>query len=366
MLMSGKFAVTMSLILAAAGAGTAYADDPPKAASPTLSDVLDASGITATGYIDATYSYGNHSVALLPDSTESVNTFALNQVGFTISKLPSSGFGALVNLVDGTEAGTGLYAPSYSYAGNVNGGSHLDVLQAYVQYATGKTTILMGKLVTLAGAEVASPVGDSNITRSLLFWYAEPINHTGVRVVYAATDKASFTFGANNGWNSETSAGSGKTLELGFSLTPSKAFAVAGAAYYGDTDTASGLGKKTLVDLVATWTVSPSLTVIGNVDWDKQEITSGAGGGSFTWYSAAGYLNYAINSSWRTSLRLEYLDDQDGAIDGVKQKLKEGTLTFGYMPAKNYEFRVEGRYDKSDQTNSTDITQAWVQALYKF
>ena len=55
-----------------------------------------------------------------------------------------------------------------------------------------------------------------------------------------------------------------------------------------------------------------------------------------------------------------------GALNGTKQKLKEGTLTLGYMPAKNYEFRIEGRYDTSDQTGSTDFTQAWLQALYKF
>ena len=170
MLTSGKTAVTMSLILATAAAGTAYADEPAKPAAASLSDVLDASGIAATGYADATFSYGNHSAALLPD-TSAVNTFALNQVSLTISKLPSSGFGALVNLVDGTEAGTGLYAPSYSYSGNVNSSTKLDVLQAFVQYASGKTTVMMGKFVTLAGAEVAAPTGNTNVTRSLLFWY---------------------------------------------------------------------------------------------------------------------------------------------------------------------------------------------------
>jgi hypothetical protein len=363
MLTSGKTALTLSLLLATAVAGTAHADEAAKPAGTSLSDVLDASGITASGYADATFSYGDHSAALLPDDTHAVNTFALNQVALTISKLPSSGFGALVNLVDGTEAGTGLYAPSYSYAGNINSSTNLDVLQAYVQYASGKVSVLAGKFLTLAGAEVAAPTGNANVSRSLLFWYSEPINHTGVRVVYAATDKASFTFGANNGWNAETSTGSGKTLELGFSLAPSKALALAGAAYYGDTDVAAGLGKKTLVDLVATWTVSPSLTVVGNFDWDKQEITDGS---SFKWWAAAGYLNYAINDTWRTSLRLEYLDDQDGAINGAKQKLKEGTLTFGYAPAKHYEFRAEARYDKSDQAGSTDITQGWLQALYRF
>ncbi|MGH8254035.1 MAG: outer membrane beta-barrel protein [Steroidobacteraceae bacterium] len=362
--MPGQLAARCAFLLAISAAGAAFADDAPKSPAPTLSDVLDASGITATGYVDATYSYGNHSAELLPDDTSSVNTFALNQAALTISKLPASGFGALVNFIDGTEAGTGLYAPSYSYAGNVNNGSHFDVLQAYVQYATGKVTVMMGKFGTIAGAEVAAPTGDVNVTRSLLFWYAEPINHTGVRVVYAASPMASFTIGANNGWNTETSTGSGKTLELGFMLMPAKAFTLNGGAYYGDTDVAAGLGKKTLVDLVGTWTMSPALTVVANVDWDKQEITNG--GGSFTWWAAAGYLNYAISDTWRTSLRLEYLDDQDGALNGAKQKLKEGTLTFGYMPSKNYEFRFEGRYDTSDQTASTDFTQAWLQALYKF
>ena len=364
MQMPGKFAVTTSLLLAIAGTGAAQADDAAKGAAPSLSEVLDASGITVTGYIDATYSYGDHSAELLPDDTSSVNTFALNQAGLTISKLPSSGFGALVNVVDGTEAGTGLYAPSYSYAGNVNSGSHLDLLQAYVQYATGKVTVMAGKFTTLAGAEVAAPTGDVNVTRSLLFWYSEPINHTGVRVVYAPSSMASFTIGANNGWNTETSTGSGKTLELGFMLMPSKAFTLNGAAYYGDVDVAAGLGKKTLVDLAGTWTVSPSLTIVANVDWDKQEVSNGSG--SFTWWAAAGYVNYAINDTWRTSLRFEYLDDQDGAIAGARQKLKEGTLTFGYSPSKNYEFRIEGRHDTSDLAGSTDITQAWLQALYKF
>jgi hypothetical protein len=353
-----------SLLFAMTGASAAFAEDAPKSAAPSLSDVLDASGITVTGYIDATYSYGDHSAELLPDDTSSVNTFALNQAGLTISKLPASGFGALVNVVDGTEAGTGLYAPSYSYAGNVNSGSHLDLLQAYVQYATGKVTVMAGKFGTLAGAEVAAPTGDVNVTRSLLFWYSEPINHTGVRVAYAPSSMASFTIGANNGWNTETSTGSGKTLELGFMVMPSKAFMLNGAAYYGDVDVAAGLGKKTLVDLMGTWTVSPSLTIVANVDWDKQEITGA--GGSLTWWAAAGYVNYAINDTWRTSLRFEYLDDQDGAIAGAKQKLKEGTLTVGYMPSKHYEFRAEARHDTSDLAGSTDITQAWLQALYKF
>ena len=85
------------------------------------------------------------------------------------------------------------------------------------------------------------------------------------------------------------------------------------------------------------------------------------------------YGNFAINDTWRTSLRLEYLDDQDGfATTGAKQaaniKVNEGTLTFGYAPTKNFEFRVEGRYDtyKPDGGSDLKATQGWLQALYKF
>jgi len=32
------------------------------------------------------------------------------------------------------------------------------------------------------------------------------------------------------------------------------------------------------------------------------------------------------------------------------QKVKEVTATFGYAPSKNFELRIEGRYDKSDSS----------------
>jgi hypothetical protein len=59
-----------------------------------------------------------------------------------------------------------------------------------------------------------------------------------------------------------------------------------------------------------------------------------------------------LNDQWRVSLRLEYLDDKDGFVSGLvgtPQKLKEGTLTFGYAPVKSFELRMEARYDKSDK-----------------
>jgi hypothetical protein len=365
-----RSAVTLSLILATAG--VAVADDAKpdaKPTAPTLSDVLASSGLTATGYIDGTYSY----LSLSPSggSSQDTNTFALNQASLTLGFTPATGFGALVNAVAGTEASNGCYAPGYlsSCGGST---SSFNLLQAYVQYVTGKATISAGKYVTLAGAEVAAPSGNVNVTRSLLFWYSEPVTHVGARVAYAATDKATFTVGVNNGWNIDGSTQKGgKTAEFGLSLVPSKMFSLAAAGYYGDFDVGGGVvGKRALVDVVGTWTATSSLTVVVNGDWDSQDHAGGAGTGSASWYGVAGYLNYAINDTWRTSLRGEYLDDKDGYATGagVETKVDEGTLTFGYMPAKNFELRLEGRYDtyKPSGGSSLDSKQGWVQVLFKF
>ena len=374
--------LSVSLVMATAGARVAWAADEAKVdakpTAPALSDILTASGITATGFLDGTYSY----VSTLPSGVTSfdTNTFSLNQASLTLAYTPAAGFGVLVNPVIGTEACDGCYAPGYGIGpgtGVAGSTSKINLLQGFIQFVGGKTTLYAGKFLTLAGAEVAAPTGNTNITRSLLFWYNEPVTHVGARVAYAASDKATFTAGVNNGWNIDGSTQKGgKTLEVGMTLTPSKVFTLAAAGYYGDADVASGVagspgmvGKRTLLDVVATWTATAKLTVIGSVDWDQQEKVGG-GTSTASWYGVAGYLNYAINDTWRTSFRAEYLEDKDGAATGfgVKTKVDEGTLTFGYMPAKNFEFRFEGRYDtyKPASGSNNNVTQAWLQALYKF
>lgn len=363
--------LAVASLVALTGAGVAVADDTKADAKPTappLSDVLKASGISATGYVDGTYSYLSQSPAVGP--SQDTNSFALNQASLTVAYTPSTGFGALVDAVAGTEACDGCYAPGYGSLGAHASTSDINLLQAYMQYVTGRATILGGKFVTLAGAEVAAPTGNSNVTRSLLFWYSEPVTHVGVRVAYAASDQATFTIGVNNGWNNDGSVpNGGKTAELGINLTPSKSFSLAAAGYYGDFDLGGGLiGKRALVDVVGTWTATPALTVVLNADWDQQDNASNPGTGSASWYGVAGYFNYAINDTWRASLRGEYLDDQDGYNFGSKTKVDEGTLTFGYLPAKNFELRLEGRYDsyRPDAGGSSNATQGWLQALYKF
>ena len=350
-------AAAASLLLIATAGSALAADEEKKPAAPTFSEVLESSGLTATGYVDATYSYVSAG-ANGQKSTDS-NTFALNQAAVTIAKQPASGFGGLVNIVGGTEAP--------SLPGGTGTSSGFDLLQAYLQYASGKVTVIAGKFVTLAGAEVVAPTGNTNVTRSLLFAY-EPVTHTGVRLTYAVTDKASLIIGGNNGWNAETNSPD-KTVELGVTLTPSKAFSFSGAGYYGKTGCISAAQTTNcmLIDLVGTWNATDKLSIVLNADIGQQQKGQTLAADA-NWYGVAGYVNYAINDLWRLSVRGEYYDDHNGFLtgSGTKQKLSEGTFTLGYAPAKNFELRFEGRYDTVDTTGKPHATQGWVQGLYKF
>jgi hypothetical protein len=352
--------VAISLVLLSSAGAAWAADDAKKPAGPTLSDVLGNSGLTLTGYIDGTFSYA--SLSGVKPKPADTNTFALNQAAFTLAMQPTEGFGGVVNVIGGTEAPL--------LPGGTGGSSGFDLLQAYLQYASGKVTIMGGKFTTLAGAEIVAPTGDTNATRSLLFAF-EPVTHTGLRMAYAASDKATLYVGINNGWNSETTGESEKTIELGASLTPSKIFALGAYGYYGKSDCeAKGVDTNcSLLDVVATWNATSKLTLVGSVDYGQQD-KGHVLAKNVSWSGVALYLNYAINDTWRFSGRIEQFDDSDGYLTGagptIKPKLQEGTLTFGYMPAKNFELRMEARYDKSDVTGSGKLTQGVLQALYKF
>jgi hypothetical protein len=377
----GKQLIAPALMLGITTCGVAMADEPAapaaaaepaKPAPGTLAGVLDASGITATGYVAASY-YHSNGYSTYHQFDNKHDSFQLDQAALTIAFQPKEGFGALVDVA----AGEDMKILNAAEGSNPN---TFDVVQGFVQYAAGPLTVIGGKYVTLAGAEVIAPTGNTNFSRSLLF-FAEPLTHTGIRATYAATDTLSLIAGVNNGWNySSLSTSGSKTAELGVAWTPSKTFALTAQAYVGKDPTFDA--QRTLVDAVATYSATDALTFILSFDWGKQEQHT-AGDPDLDWNGAAFYTNYAFNDQWRVSLRLEYLDDKEGFVSGLvdtPQKLKEGTLTFGYSPVKSFELRMEARYDKSDKstfvrtiTNDTSInpfadsqTGVALQGVFKF
>jgi hypothetical protein len=379
--------IIIASALAAAFAGSVAqaqvisAVDAP-ASVPTHIAPPEDGGMQFSGYLDASYNYLSESSKFTGGTSSRVfdlerNAGAIRQLAVTLAAQPKQGLGGLLNLTAGKDADIiGAYGLG---AGKKN---KFDVTQAFVQYATGPFTVIGGKFVTMAGAEVINSTANNNFSRSILFGYAIPFTHTGARGTYAASDNLSLMFGVNNGWDNFKDTNNAKTLEFGLSYTPSKIFALAAQAYSGKERVGGFVetgpeGTRNLVDLVGTFNASDKLTFILNYDYATQTNTPLANGatGTAKWSGLAGYANYQINDQWRLSGRAEYFDDKDGYRTGVVQKWKEATLTVAYLPTKNLELRAEVRADNSNVAsflNSSGTSAGksqqsiGVQALYKF
>src|SRR5437588_7575939 len=340
------------------------AAEPAQPTAPSLTAVLTASGVDIHGYLDTAYSYLSGTGVFTSGVADRVfdtepNSFNLHQAALIIDYQPKEGFGGLVNLTAGRDARVIAAVGATT--------RNFDVTHAFVQYARGPLTIIGGKFVTLAGAEVINSTQDTNYSRSILFGYAIPFTHTGARLTYATSDQVTLIVGVNNGWDQLQDANKQKTAELGISFTPNKVFSLAVQGYSGVEQLSAGTfigagthGVRSLVDAVGTYNASSQLTFILNVDWGQQEnFTSLVDGTSIKakWDGAAGYVNYQLNDQWRLSVRAEYFDDKDGYRTGVVQKWKEATLTLAYLPTKSTEPRADVRGAKSHSSATlTDPT----------
>ncbi len=327
------------------------------------------------------------------------NAVNLQAIDFTFSKLPENGFGGLVNFTVGKDADTiAAYGTIDKSRGPANGvNKKFDVTQAYAHYATGPLMVIAGKYVTLAGAEVIKSPSDVNYSRSILFGYAIPFTHTGVRGTYKLSDTFSLTAGVNNGWDDFQDTNGDKTIELGLSWAPIKSFALAAQGYTGKEQLSNYFcapaaacvnpqkGARNLIDMVATYNATEQLTLVLNYDYGSQDntLTAGlpTGASKAKWEGWAGYANYQINEKWRGSLRGEWFNDKDGyrtvweAGKTAGQKWKEATLTLAYLPTKAIEIRAEARNDWSDQkvflatdgiTLKDNQSSLGLEAIYKF
>ena len=150
------------------------------------------------------------------------NTFSLSlaEVAFAKGVTPESRVGFRADLDFGKTADlVAAYEPE-------SDGREIykHIQQAYVSLLTGKVTWDAGKFVTPIGAEVIESQDNWNYTRSILFGYAIPFYHVGVRATVAASDKVSFAGYLVNGWNNSSELNGAKTVALNVTLKPSSHF----------------------------------------------------------------------------------------------------------------------------------------------
>ena len=381
-----KRKLSVIAVLATLSAG-AYAAD---ALAPILSQVLDASGISLTGYMDMAYgsmdttglfvnsgpgpivggTAGNSRIFDTQGATQGKNYsgFTLHQAAFTLAKQPKEGVGGVVNVTAGEDAPT--------IASNGLGTTNADLTQAYISYATGNLTVIGGKFATLAGAELITSPSNSEYSRAWMFGWG-PYTHTGVRATYVINDKVSVIAGVNNGFDQVYATTGTRTSELSLVLAPVSMFTLAVTNYHGKEVAATPTGgTRNYTDVLATLNATDKLNFVAdyaNATQDGATLATGAIGKA-KWKALALYANYQLTDAVKLSYRHEGFNDPDGYRSGIAQNLKSNTVDVGYQVAKALTLRLEARRDtsdvasflKADGTGTNSQTSYALESIFQF
>ena len=275
------------------------------------------------------------------------NQFALNLVELVVDKTPevtnsrtgyhiALGYGQAINAVNGSDPG-GLGFDQY-------------LKEAYFSYLApvGKgLQVDFGKFVTPAGAEVIETKDNWNYSRGLLFSYAIPYYHFGVRAKYAFNDKYSLTGYVTNGWNNVVENNTGKTYGMSLGWNPTKKLSIA-ENYMAGPEQGVNSNWRQLWDTVVTYSATSKLTLMANTDYGRGDRIAGVVNPVF-WTGVAGYVKYAPTEEYAFATRYEYYNDHDGFTTGTQQHFNGITGTFQRMVASHILTRLEFRRDTSSQ-----------------
>jgi hypothetical protein len=209
--------------------------------------------------------------------------------------------------------------------------------QAYGSIALGDSgwTVDAGKFVTTAGAEVIEARNDWNYSRSLLFGYAIPFTHTGIRIGGPVSSIFSLQASLVNGWEVVSDNNRYKTIGLSGTLAPPTGTTAILTVYAGP-EGERATPWRNLADVVVLQKIGGPLTVGLNADYGLE--------GDSRWFGAALMADYRFTPAFRLAARVEQFHDPDNAR-GIGSIVTEGTLTAAFAAGNSAEIRAEVRAD---------------------
>jgi hypothetical protein len=210
------------------------------------------------------------------------------------------------------------------------------------------TEIDFGTFVTSAGAEVIESPSNWNYSRSLLFAWAIPYYHFGLKTSTPLNKVVTIGFQLINPWN-ETS-GSHEFTNLGFTLGVTKGIYTWNTNYYWGPNhqtigTLPSGGKRNLFDTTLVIAPNDKTNFYINGDWARDGADVGSGHSSWEGIAAAG--RYQLTKMGAVAARAEFFKDGQGASTGTAQNLGEFTLTGEYKIGPIFMARAEIRHDVS-------------------
>lgn len=337
-----------------------------------------AEGPSITGFVDTAYNYNlnNQTSNDLRGFDAQANSITLQSAEIDIEGKATDRVGYRVDLMYGYDAtltkSAGFLSSETegtdSMAGSIDAQTttqlQFDVQQAYATFPCPLTdaTFTLGKFVTPFGAEVIEAKDNYNTSRGLLFNYAIPFTHTGLKWDKGFSDgKYTATLGITNGWDNMSDNNKGKTFiaQAATTILPKTKLVLGGA--YGPEQTTDPLSPsiekngRSLIDAIVTVTPTDKLTLVANYDYGVEEGVAGFPMGDNTTANWAGigiHANYALTDILSMAARYENMDDE-GSRTGTEQVLHSGTLT---VQAKKdgVTYRLEYRQDQSTQKSFVD------------
>jgi hypothetical protein len=329
---------------APAGASTTAAAPAPAAPTPPPPGPLHQWGTDFTflfdGYVDTNFNNPNSGFNDLRNFDVRADTAHLNMAEITIDHAPAPvgfhldvGFGETFDII---------------HSGNRDPNAWKYFKQGYVDLKPKSwhgIEIDFGEFVTSAGAEVIETNQNFNYSRSLLFAWAIPYSHTGLRVQYALGSHFTGSVQVVNGWNNVEPINSGKTY--GFTGAYAWKKVTWNNNYYvGPEHPGTTTGWRNLYDTSVVVNPNDNLSYYLNFDYARDKnITAGAS----SWVGVAGALRYALGKKYAVAARLEDFDDVNGLSTGLAQNVKEFTLTGEYKITDWLMTRAEFRNDWSNK-----------------
>jgi hypothetical protein len=202
-----------------------------------------------------------------------------------------------------------------------------------------------GKFYTSTGVEVLDTDQNWNYSRSLLFSWAQPAYHFGLRTSIPIAKH--FTVGVQviNGWNNVRDNNSGKTVgpTATFSWTH---LSWTNVYYFGPEKTGTNQGWRHLYDTALLVTPGMPVSFYVNFDYGAERTLDG---GKNQWVGIGSAAHVIASPSFSVTPRVEWFFDSDGFATGNEQKLKEATLTAEWKLCRGFASRLEFRRDWSDR-----------------
>jgi hypothetical protein len=205
-----------------------------------------------------------------------------------------------------------------------------------------------GKFVTSAGAEVIESYTNWNYNQVLLFTWAIPFYHFGLRTSMPVTDHFTAGFQLVNGWNNVVDNNTGKTIGITSAVNYDQ-FSWYVNYYAGPENSGTNEGWRNLIDTTLVVRPTSMLSALINYDYGQNRNADGSTTLDLArWQGVSGAVQVRPTSNVAFTPRIEWFDDPQGFSTGFDQTLKSFTFTGEYKLMEGLMWRGEYRRDWSD------------------